>query len=159
MVLFTPTDKCYIWPCVLFCCYWFIFCFRFPNDPYIIEHIVKDIYVPNNEAEKLIDLLESRQSIFGADKLYDAANTWFNQNGRGTYEMLITMNLSALKFVPENLVSWIWRNELLCSSPPSDEATPIKGRVYPSYHARFQMYWFIKIVKHGIMWPTKGTLK
>lgn len=65
---------------------------------------MKDVYVPQGQTDRLIHLLEDNQSIFQPERLYDAANTWFNQAGVGTYEMLIAINLSGLKFVPDNVV-------------------------------------------------------
>ncbi|XP_052060988.1 TPR repeat-containing protein DDB_G0287407-like [Mytilus californianus] len=74
----------------------------FPHDYYILEYLIRDVYIPQNEVDKCVALLESNTSHFNVLGLYDTVNQWFNYSGKGTVGMLIQINLSALKYMPEN---------------------------------------------------------
>ncbi|XP_076111481.1 TPR repeat-containing protein DDB_G0287407-like isoform X2 [Mytilus galloprovincialis] len=74
----------------------------FPHDYFILEYLIRDVYIPQNEIDKCVALLESNTSHFNVLGLYDTANQWFNVSGKGTMGMLIQINLSALKYMPEN---------------------------------------------------------
>lgn len=88
----------------------FFFFYRFPHDYFILEYLIRDVYIPQNEIDKCVALLESNTSHFNVLGLYDTANQWFNVSGKGTMGMLIQINLSALKYMPENAVSFVMDN-------------------------------------------------